>query len=60
LISYFQGAAALNGDISWVYLIVSLVAVAVLAIANVMFFVRRDIAAGGVLRLPKRCWRRGK
>jgi ABC-2 type transport system permease protein len=53
LTSYFQGVGALNGDISWAYLGASLVAVVLLAIANVMFFVRRDIAVGGVLHLPK-------
>jgi hypothetical protein len=53
LTSYFQGVDALNGDISWAYLGASLVAVVLLAIANVMFFVRRDIAVGGVLHLPK-------
>ncbi|MDA0798076.1 MAG: ABC transporter permease subunit [Chloroflexi bacterium] len=53
LTSYFQGPDALNGDVSWVYLGVSLIAVGVLAIANVVFFIRRDIAVGGVLHLPK-------
>jgi ABC-2 type transport system permease protein len=53
LTSYFQGVEALNGDVSWGYLGVSLIAVGVLAIANVAFFVRRDIAVGGVLHLPK-------
>jgi ABC-2 type transport system permease protein len=51
--SYFQGVNALNGDVSWVYLGVSLVAVVLLAMANVMFFVSRDVAVGGVLHLPK-------
>jgi hypothetical protein len=30
-----------------------------LAMGNVIFFVRRDIAVGGVLHLPKR-WLRGR
>jgi ABC-2 type transport system permease protein len=53
LVSYFQGVEALNGDVSWAYLGTSLVAVVVLAVANVLYFVRRDIAVGGVLHLPK-------
>lgn len=60
LTSYFQGAEALNGDVSWAYLGVSLVAVGVLAIANVVFFIRRDIAVGGVLHLPKLRLLRGR
>lgn len=53
LTSYFQGVEALNGEVSWLYLSVSIVAIVVLAIANVTFFVRRDIAVGGVLHMPK-------
>lgn len=53
LVSYFQGTHALNGDISWPYLGISLVVTAALAIANVLYFVRRDIAVGGKLHLPK-------
>jgi ABC-type multidrug transport system permease subunit len=57
--SYFQGDAALNGDISWMYLCMSLATLVLLAMGNVIFFVRRDIAVGGVLHLPKR-WLRGR
>jgi ABC-2 type transport system permease protein len=53
LTSYFQGAEALNGDVSWVYLGVSLVTTVVLAVGNVLFFVRRDIAVGGLLHVPR-------
>lgn len=53
LTSYFQGADALNGSVSWAYLGASLVAVVVLAVVNVVYFVRRDIAVGGALHLPK-------
>jgi ABC-2 type transport system permease protein len=53
LTSYFQGREALNGDVSWAYLGVSLVAIGVLALANVVYFVRRDIAVGAAIRLPK-------
>lgn len=53
LTTYFQGRSALVGDIEWNYLIGSIVAVAGLGVGNVVLFVRRDIAAGGLIRLPK-------
>ena len=57
LTTYFQGRAALTGDISWAYLGASLIALALLSAANVLYFMRRDVAVGNAvsLRLP---WRR--
>ena len=52
LTSYFQGQQALNGDVSWGYLGASLVAIVVFGVANVVLFLRRDIAVSGILRLP--------
>lgn len=51
--SYYQGAEALSGDVSWGYLGFSLTAVVLLATANVLFFVRRDVGVDGRLRLPR-------
>ena len=53
LTTYFQGKNALIGDVEWAYLIVSLVAIAVLALANVVLFARRDIATGALVRLTR-------
>ncbi|MDA1036701.1 MAG: ABC transporter permease subunit [Chloroflexi bacterium] len=53
LTTYFQGHNAVIAEIEWGYLIVSLLATAVFAVANVVLFVRRDIAAGALIRLPK-------
>ena len=44
---------ALNGDVNWAYVGVSLAAIVVLGVANVVLFLRRDIAVNGILRLPK-------
>ena len=53
LTTYFQGQNAVIGEVEWNYLITSLVAIAALAVANVVLFVRRDIATGALVRLPK-------
>ena len=53
LTTYFQGQNAVLGDIEWGYFIVWLAATVVLAVANVVLFVRRDIATGALVRLPK-------
>ena len=53
LTSYYQGQQALNGDVNWAYVGVSLAAIVVLGVANVVLFLRRDIAVNGILRLPK-------
>jgi hypothetical protein len=52
LTPYFQGQAALNVDVAWGYVGVSLAAIVALGVGNVVLFLRRDIAVNGILRLP--------
>lgn len=54
LVTYFQGRAALSGEINWLYLGPSLVVLVALAVANVVYFMRRDVAVGAAVsvRLP--------
>ena len=53
LTTYFQGGRALVSEISWVHTIVLLVAILILAAANTVFFMRRDITSNGIVRLPR-------
>jgi ABC-2 type transport system permease protein len=49
---YFQGGEALVSEISWLRIAVLMGGIVIIASANTVLFMRRDIASNGVIHLP--------